>query len=60
MLGFKFKHEECVIIQLMSYIRQQNIGLATSTFFYFDILVVYKTYILLIDSVLQGYQAHVQ
>jgi len=43
----------------MSYIRQQNIGFATSTFF-FDILVVYKTDILLIDSVLHGYQAHVQ
>jgi FkbM family methyltransferase len=46
-----------VVIQLMNYIWQQNIGMATRTIFYFDILSVQKLDTTLIDNVLEAYQA---
>ncbi len=44
-----------IISQLMNYIWQQNIGNATRTIYYFDILCVQKKDSLLIDKVLSEY-----
>lgn len=44
-----------IIMQLMRYVWQQNIGCATRTIYYFDILAVHKNDSALIDKVLSEY-----
>lgn len=44
-----------ILTQLINYLWQQNIGLATRTIYYFDILAVQKNDVELIDIVLEEY-----
>lgn len=44
-----------ILTQLINYLWQQNIGLATRTIYYFDILAVQKNDVELIDTVLEEY-----